>query len=101
LAHATPSYTGANVHIFDPKRTWIDQSSLHCERALALDPDLPGGHLACAWILWGPEKNFQNAEAIAALEKVLTARPNLELRPQPDVRDLRPYRPDQGGYHRR
>ena len=78
LAHATLSYTCANVYIFDPKRTWIDQASLHCERALALDPDLPEGHLARAWMLWGPEKNFQNAEAIAALEKVLSAQPNLE-----------------------
>jgi tetratricopeptide (TPR) repeat protein len=34
--------------------------------------------LARAWILWSPAKNFQHAEAIAALEQVLAARPNLE-----------------------
>ena len=39
---------------------------------------LPEGHLARAWILWSPAKNFQHAEAIAALEQVLAARPNLE-----------------------
>jgi tetratricopeptide (TPR) repeat protein len=30
------------------------------------------------WSLWSPAKNFQHAEAIAALELVLAARPNLD-----------------------
>jgi tetratricopeptide (TPR) repeat protein len=34
--------------------------------------------LAQAWILWSPSKNFQHADAIAALERVLVARPNFE-----------------------
>jgi adenylate cyclase len=34
--------------------------------------------LARAWVLWSPAKNFQHAEAIAELEQVLAARPNLE-----------------------
>jgi tetratricopeptide (TPR) repeat protein len=34
--------------------------------------------LARAWILWSPEKNFQHAAAIAALEQVLAAQPNFE-----------------------
>jgi tetratricopeptide (TPR) repeat protein len=50
----------------------------HCHRAIALDPALPEGHLARSWILWSPVKNFQHAEAIAALEQVLIARPNFE-----------------------
>ena len=43
-----------------------------------LDPALPEGHLAQAWILWSPAKSFQHAEAIAALEQVLAVQPNLE-----------------------
>jgi len=78
LAHATLSYTCANVYFLNPQRAWIERASHHCEHALTLDPDLPEGHLARAWILWSPEKNFQHAEAIAALEKVLAAQPNLE-----------------------
>ena len=79
LAHAWLSYVSMNIHFsFDPQRTWLEQAEHHCRRALALDPVLPEGHLARAWILWSPAKNFQHAEAIAALEQVLAARPNFE-----------------------
>jgi tetratricopeptide (TPR) repeat protein len=68
-----------NMHFqFDPQRTWLQQAEDHCRRALALDPALPEGHLARAWILWSPAKNFQHAEAIGELEQVLAARPNFE-----------------------
>jgi DNA-binding SARP family transcriptional activator/Flp pilus assembly protein TadD len=79
LAHATLSFVAMNMHFeFDPQRTWLQQAEDHCRRALALDPTLPEGHLARAWILWSPAKNFQHAEAIAALERVLASRPNFE-----------------------
>jgi serine/threonine protein kinase/Tfp pilus assembly protein PilF len=79
LAHATLSFVSTNIHYqFDPQRTWLQRAEDHCRLALALDPILPEGHLARAWILWSPAKNFQHAEAIAALEQVLAARPNLE-----------------------
>ena len=79
LAHATLSFVSMNIHFgFDPQRIWLQQAEDHCRRALALDPALPEGHLARAWILWSPAKNFQHADAIAALEQVLNARPNLE-----------------------
>ncbi len=79
LAHATLSFVAMNMHFgFDPQRTWLQQAEDHCHRALALDPALPEGHLARAWMLWSPAKNFQHADAIAALEQVLVARPNLE-----------------------
>ena len=57
---------------------WLQQAEDHCRLALTIDPALPEGHLARAWILWSPAKNFQHAEAIAALERVLAARPTLE-----------------------
>jgi TolB-like protein/Tfp pilus assembly protein PilF len=79
LAHATLSYVSMNMHYsFDPQRTWLERAERHCRQALMLDPALPEGHLAQAWILWSPAKNFQHADAIAALEQVLAARPNFE-----------------------
>jgi tetratricopeptide (TPR) repeat protein len=79
LAHATLSLVSMNIHFgLDSHRTWLQRAEDHCRQALALDPMLPEGHLARAWILWSPAKNFQHAEAIAALEQVLAARPNLE-----------------------
>jgi tetratricopeptide (TPR) repeat protein len=63
---------------FDPRRAWIEKAEDHYQRALALDPDLPEAHWARAAILWSPAKNFQHAEAIAALERVLEARPNFD-----------------------
>ena len=79
LAHATLSYVSTNMHFsFDPEHTRIEQAEYHCQRSLELDPALPEGHLARAWILWSPAKNFQHADAIAALERVLAAQPNFE-----------------------
>jgi TolB-like protein/Tfp pilus assembly protein PilF len=79
LAHATLSFVLMNIHFkFDPQWMWLQQAEDHCRRALALDPALPEGHLARAWILWSPTKNFQHAEAIAALEQVLAVQPNFE-----------------------
>ena len=79
LAHATLSYVSMHIHWeFDSQRVWIDRAEYHCRRALELDPALPEGHSARAFILWSPARNFQHAEAIAALEKVLAAQPNNE-----------------------
>jgi serine/threonine-protein kinase len=79
LAHAWLSYVLMNIYFtFDPQPTRLEAAENHCGRALMLDPALPEGHLARAWILWSPAKNFQHVEAIAELEAVLAARPNLE-----------------------
>jgi hypothetical protein len=45
----------------DPQRTWLEKAEHQRRRALTLDPALPEGHLARAWILWSPAKNFQHA----------------------------------------
>ena len=47
------------------------------QRALELNPDLPEGHVAKAFLLWGPSKNFQYLEAIAALKRALSLQKNL------------------------
>jgi len=79
LAHAWLSQVSMQIHFyFDPQRTWLEKAEHHCSRALALDPELPEGHWARSAILWSPAKNFQHAEAIAALETVLAARPNFD-----------------------
>ena len=79
LAHATLSYVAMHLHFeFDPQRTWVERGEDHCRRALTLDPMLAEGHLARAFILWSPTKNFQHSEAISALEQVLAVQPNLE-----------------------
>jgi tetratricopeptide (TPR) repeat protein len=68
-----------NLHFtLDPDRSWLQKAEYHCRRALALDPKLPEGHFAQAYILWSPAKNFQHADAIAALEEVLALQPNFE-----------------------
>ena len=79
LADAALSFVSMNIHFsFESQRVWLQQAETHCRLALTLDPTLPEGHLARAWILWSPAKGFQHAEAIAALGQVLAARPNLE-----------------------
>jgi DNA-binding SARP family transcriptional activator/Tfp pilus assembly protein PilF len=79
LAHATLAQVAMDMHFhFDPQPTWLQQAEDHCRRALTLDPALPEAHLARAWILWSPARNFQHADAISALQEVLAARPNHE-----------------------
>jgi serine/threonine protein kinase/tetratricopeptide (TPR) repeat protein len=79
LAHATLSYVAMHIHFeFDPQRSWLEKAEHHCQRALTLHPALPEAHFARAFILWSPAKNFQHAEAIAALEHVLAVQPNFE-----------------------
>ena len=79
LAHATLSCVCMNLYYeFDPQRDWLEKAEHHCRVAMTLDPALPEAHYARAFILWSPARNFQAAEAIAALEQVLAAQPNNE-----------------------
>ena len=78
LAHATLSFVCATRHFeYDPARTWLEKAEFHCRRALELDPDLPEGHVANAFLLWGPSKNFQHLEAITELRRALALQKNL------------------------
>jgi DNA-binding winged helix-turn-helix (wHTH) protein/tetratricopeptide (TPR) repeat protein len=78
LAHATLSLACATRHFeFDPANVWLDKAEFHCQRALELDTDLPEGHVARAFLLWGPSKNFQHLEAIAELKRALALQINL------------------------
>ena len=78
LAHATLSVVCATRHFeVDPASVWLEKAEYHGRRALELDPDLPEGHVASAFLLWGPSKNFQHLEAIAELKRALALQNNL------------------------
>jgi DNA-binding winged helix-turn-helix (wHTH) protein/tetratricopeptide (TPR) repeat protein len=77
LAHAALSIACATRHFeLDPASAWLEKAEFHCRRALELDPDLPEGHVASAFLLWGPSKNFQHVEAIAELKRALALQNN-------------------------
>jgi DNA-binding winged helix-turn-helix (wHTH) protein/tetratricopeptide (TPR) repeat protein len=78
LAHATLSFVCATRHFeFDPASVWLEKAEFHCSRALEVDPDLPEAHVAKAFLLWGPSKNFQHLEAIAELRQAIGLQKNL------------------------
>ncbi|HET7442345.1 MAG TPA: lysine decarboxylase transcriptional regulator CadC, partial [Terriglobales bacterium] len=77
LAHATLSLVCATRHYeVDPASAWLEKAEFHCRRALELDSDLPEAHVANAFLLWGPSKNFQHIEAIAELKRALALQGN-------------------------
>ena len=77
LAHATLSVVCATRHFeLDPTSEWLEKAEFHCRRALELQPDLPEAHVASAFLLWGPSKNFQHLEAIAELKRALALQSN-------------------------
>jgi DNA-binding winged helix-turn-helix (wHTH) protein/tetratricopeptide (TPR) repeat protein len=78
LAHAILSFACAKRHFeIDPRRSWLEKAEFHGQRALELDAALPEAHVAKAFLLWGPSKNFQHLEAIAELKHALTLQKNL------------------------
>ena len=78
LAHATLSLVCATRHFeYDPASVWLEKAEFHCRRALEIDTELPEGHVARAFLLWGPSKNFQHLEAIAALKRAIALQNNL------------------------
>jgi len=77
LGHAALSLVCATRHFeLDPASEWLEKAEFHCRRALELDPDLPEAHVASAFLLWGPSKNFQHVEAIAELKRALALQNN-------------------------
>jgi DNA-binding winged helix-turn-helix (wHTH) protein/tetratricopeptide (TPR) repeat protein len=77
LAHAVLSVVCATRHFeLDPASAWLERAEFHCRRALELEPNLPEGHVANAFLLWGPSKNFQHVEAITELKRALTLQNN-------------------------
>jgi tetratricopeptide (TPR) repeat protein len=78
LAHATLSVACTTRHFeSDPASAWMERAEFHCRRALDMDPDLAEGHVARAFLLWGPSKNFQHLEAISELKRAIALQNNL------------------------
>ncbi len=78
LAHAVLSLVCAKQHFeIDPRRSRMEKAEFHCQRALELDSALPEGHVARAFLLWGPSKNFQHIEAIGELKRAIALQKNL------------------------
>ncbi|HEY1265354.1 MAG TPA: winged helix-turn-helix domain-containing protein [Terriglobales bacterium] len=78
LAHATLSQVCATRYFeMEPAGVWLEKAEFHCRRALELDADLAEAHVAHAFLLWGPSRNFQHLEAIAGLKRALTLQSNL------------------------
>jgi DNA-binding winged helix-turn-helix (wHTH) protein/tetratricopeptide (TPR) repeat protein len=77
LAHAALSVVCATRYFeLDPTSEWWEKAEFHCCRALDLDPDLPEGHVARAFLFWGPSRNFQHLEAIDELKLALALQNN-------------------------
>jgi DNA-binding winged helix-turn-helix (wHTH) protein/tetratricopeptide (TPR) repeat protein len=77
LAHAVLSVVCATRHFeLDPTSEWLEKAEFHCRRAMEMQPDLPEAHVASAFLLWGPSKNFQHLEAIAELKRALALQNN-------------------------
>src|SRR5215831_18641039 len=78
LAHATLSFACTTLHYqYDPASMWLEKAEFHCRRALEIDSELAEGHMARAFLLWNPSKNFQHLEAIAGLKRALALQSNL------------------------
>lgn len=78
LAHATLSLACATRYFeFDPASKWLDKAEFHCSRALELNRNLPEAHVARAFLLWSPSRNFQHLDAIAELRKAIALQKNL------------------------
>ena len=78
LAHATLSFACTTRHFeADPANLWLEKAEFHCQRALDIEPELPEGYVARAFLLWGPSKNFQHLEAIADLKRAIRLQNNL------------------------
>ena len=78
LAHATLSLACA-THYFEvePANKWLERAEFHCSRALELSRELPEAHVARAFLLWSPSKNFQHLDAITELRRAIALQKNL------------------------
>jgi len=62
----------------DASPAWLEKAESHCRLALEMDPNLAEAHLARAYILWSPARNFAHAEAIQELQKAVALQPNVQ-----------------------
>jgi TolB-like protein/Tfp pilus assembly protein PilF len=63
---------------YQPEGDWYARAQAMCEKALALDPQLPEARYVRARLHWAPQARFDHAAAIRDVVPALRARPNLE-----------------------
>jgi serine/threonine-protein kinase len=81
FALAWAGLADAYVHIafeFQPEGDWYARAQAMCDRALALDPDLPEARYVRARIIWSPPGGFDHAGAMRELAAALAGRPSLD-----------------------
>jgi serine/threonine protein kinase/tetratricopeptide (TPR) repeat protein len=68
---------GRLAYTWDPEGGWWEKAKEMCDRALALEPDIPEGRYMRARLAWTPQGGFQHEYAIRELISALSERPNL------------------------
>ena len=61
-----------------PEGDWYARAQSMCDRALALDPDLPEARYVRARIVWSPPGGWDHGEAMRELMAALAGRPSLD-----------------------
>jgi len=62
---------------FEPEGGWYEKAERLCQRALAIEPDLPEGRYLRGSMLWNPRKGFDHAGAMRELAAAIAGSPNL------------------------
>src|SRR5438552_6419650 len=65
------------AYTWDPEGGWWERAKEMCDRALALDPDIPEGRYMRGRLAWTPQGGFQHEYAIREIVSALSERPNL------------------------
>ena len=58
------SASGRHAHEFQPEGDWYARAEAMCERALALDPDLPEARYVRSRLRWSPPGGFDHEGAL-------------------------------------
>ena len=65
------------AHTWDPDGEWYESAEEMCNRALAIDPQLPEGRYLHGRLLWSPKRGFDHGGAIREFSAAIAAQPNL------------------------
>jgi serine/threonine protein kinase/tetratricopeptide (TPR) repeat protein len=80
FALAWAGLSAAYLHLalkYEPEGEWQARAEEMCERALAVDPQLPEGRYLRGALLWSPRNGFDHAGAMRELTAAIAGRPSL------------------------
>jgi len=63
---------------FQPEGKWYERAIAACDRALALDPDLPEARCVRGRLLWAPQRGFDHDGAMREFAAAIAGRPTLD-----------------------